>query len=150
MGSRDMKRLAVAVALASMAAIGPLRAEGQGVTLSKAMAPVTAKGANAPLSVTISNPGDADVLLRARCDNVNFFELHTVDHGEGFPAMRVIKAIPIAAHGDTVLNPDGYHVMLLQATQPFAVGDSFACTLRFRDAGSQDVTVKVGAASAGE
>jgi periplasmic copper chaperone A len=133
-----------ALGLASLAIPGPASAAEHDLVVSKAWTPVTDRGANAPLSMTVTNEGEADLLLRARCDAANFFEQHTVDHGEGFPAMRVIKAIPIAAHATTKLNPDGYHVMLLQATHPLAAGETFSCTVTFRDAGPQDVTVRVG------
>jgi copper(I)-binding protein len=133
-----------AIGLAAIGAPGPARAAQPGLLVSKAWVPVTDQGANAPLSMTVTNEGDADLLLRARCDAANFSEQHTVDHGEGFPAMRVIKSIPIAAHGATQLGADGYHVMLLQATHKLVAGETFACKVTFRDAGMQDVTVKVG------
>ncbi len=132
------------IGLAGMAAPGWVRAEEPGLAVSKAWVPATEQGANMPLSLTVTTAGDADVLLRGRCEAANFSELHTVDHGEGFPAMRTIKTIPIAAHGATQLNADGYHVMLLQATHKLAAGETFACKISFRDAGPQDVTVKVG------
>ncbi len=148
MSSRNFGRFVAfaAVGLASLAAAGQVRAEEPGLVVSKAWVPVTEKGANVPLYMTVTNPGDADLLLRARCDAANFYEQHTVDHGEGFPAMRTIKVIPIAAHGATQLNSDSYHVMLLQVTHTLAVGETFTCKVSFRDAGPQDITVKVGSA----
>jgi copper(I)-binding protein len=146
MTSRNIGRfvyLAV-IGLASVAAAGPVRAAEPGLVVSKAWIPATDRGANTPLFMTVTNDGEADLLLRARCDAANFSEQHTVDHGEGFPAMRVIKAIPIAGHGATQLNADSNHVMLLQATHPLVAGETFACKITFRDAGPQDVTVKVG------
>ena len=75
-------------------------------------------GGNLALSMTIKNEADtSDTLARVRCPVANFSERHTVDRGEGAPAMRAISSIPIAADSTTVLKPDGYHVMLLQTRQ---------------------------------
>jgi copper(I)-binding protein len=146
MSSRKFRRAASAamIGLASIAVAGAAGAAEHDLVVSKAWTPVTERGANVPLSMTITNQGDADLLLRARCDAANFSEQHTVDHGEGFPAMRVIKSIPVAAHGTTQLGADGDHVMLLQTTHALAAGETFSCKISFRDAGPQDVTVMVG------
>jgi len=101
-------------------------------------------GGNVALSMTIKNEADvADVLLRVRCPVANFSEKHTVDRGEGSPAMRAIPSIPIAASGTTVLKPDAYHVMLLQTRQMLAAGEAFNCSIVFQKAGTVETEVKV-------
>src|SRR6476620_7163154 len=53
-------------------------------------------GIDLPLLMTIRNDtAEADALLRVRCPFANFSEKHTVDRGEGAPAMRAVKSIPI-------------------------------------------------------
>lgn len=120
-----------------------IAAADDSMSVAKGWTPPAARGADTPLFVTISNNGPADALLRARCTAANFSEQHTVDRGEGFPSMRVVKSIPIAANGVTQFGPDGYHVMLLQTTQILAPLDSFHCNLSFRNAGKQDLVVTV-------
>jgi copper(I)-binding protein len=94
--------------------------------------------------MTIKNEADvADALLRVRCPVANFSEKHTVDRGEGSPAMRAIPSIPIAASGTTVLKPDAYHVMLLQTRQMLAAGEAFNCSIVFQKAGTIETEVKV-------
>ena len=121
----------------------PVLAEGT-VSISRAWTPMAAVGVDTPLFMTINNDGPGDSLLRAKCTTANFSEEHTIDTGEGSPSMRTIKAIPIAANRVTQLSPDGFHVMLLQTTQPLTADVKFHCSLTFRDAGKQDVEVTVG------
>src|SRR4051794_38424869 len=53
-------------------------------------------GIELPLLMTIRNDAaEADAILRVRCPFANFSEKHTVDRGEGAPAMREVKSIPI-------------------------------------------------------
>src|SRR5690348_15930952 len=75
-------------------------------------------GIDLPLLMTIRNDAaEADALLRVRCPFANFSEKHTVDRGEGAPAMREVKSIPVPQNKTTELKRDGYHVMLLQTRQ---------------------------------
>ena len=108
------------------------------------VAPNHTLGSNAPLLMTVKNNTEsADTLLRVRCPVANFSERHTVDRGEGAPAMRSIPSIPIAANGTTVLKADGYHVMLLQTRQPLTAGDTFKCAIVFQKAGTIETEVTV-------
>jgi copper(I)-binding protein len=120
-------------------------AEGEVVKISNAWVHAAEQvGGNVALSMTIKNETDvADALLRARCPVANFSEKHTVDRGEGSPAMRAIPSIPIAASSTTVLKPDAYHVMLLQTRQTLAAGEAFNCSIVFQKAGTIETEVKV-------
>jgi periplasmic copper chaperone A len=140
------KRCALIIAAASSMAIGST-AHGGEATLKvvDAWVPVTGKvGVDVPLLLTVHNEAEAgDALLRVRCPVSNFSERHTVDRGEGAPAMRTIRSIPIAAGGTTMLKADGYHVMLLQTRQPLAGGEGFTCSIDFQKAGTIETEVKV-------
>jgi copper(I)-binding protein len=101
-------------------------------------------GSDVALSMTIENVSDnPDSLLRARCPVANFSEKHTVDRGEGSPAMRAISAIPIAARTGAVLKRDQFHLMLLQTRQPLVAGETFRCTVTFQKAGTIETEVRV-------
>ena len=115
------------------------------ITISDAWVPAIEQvGGNVALSMTIRNTSDiADALVRVRCPAANFAVKHTVDRGEGAPAMREISAIPIAAGGTTVLKPDAYHIMLLQTRQPLAAGDALNCSIVFQKGGTIETEVKV-------
>jgi periplasmic copper chaperone A len=115
------------------------------VKISQAWVPPAVKaGGDLPLLMTIKNEADtSDSLLRVRCPVANFSEKHIVDRGEGAPAMRSIAAIPIAANSTIVLQPDGYHVMLLQTRQPLNEGETFTCAVVFQKAGTIETEVRV-------
>jgi periplasmic copper chaperone A len=101
-------------------------------------------GVDVPLGLTIHNEaGPEDALLRVRCPVANFSERHAVDRGEGAPAMRSVRSIPIAASTTTVLKADGFHIMLLQTRQPLAAGDKFTCAIDFQKAGTIETEVNV-------
>ncbi len=127
------------------AAITPAHSGGEAVKISDAWVHADEQvGGNVALSMTIKNEAEvADALLRVRCPVANFSEKHTVDRGEGSPAMRAIPSIPIAASSTTVLKPDAYHVMLLQTRQILATGEAFNCSIVFQRAGTIETEVKV-------
>jgi|SRR6185437_13792280 copper(I)-binding protein len=143
-----MRRSVCGLVIAAMSLLvsGSIADGGEGtLKVAEAWIPVTEKvGADVPLLLTVRNESDAgDALLRVRCPVSNFSEKHTVDRGEGAPAMRVIRSIPIAAGGTTVLKQDGYHVMLLQTRQPLAAGEKFTCSIAFEKAGTVETEVSV-------
>ncbi|WP_334493729.1 copper chaperone PCu(A)C [Bradyrhizobium sp. AZCC 1614] len=94
--------------------------------------------------MTIRNDAaEADALLRIRCPFANFAVKHTVDRGEGAPAMREIKSIPIPESKTTELKHDGYHVMLLQTRQKLVDGETFTCAVVFQKGGTKETEVQV-------
>jgi periplasmic copper chaperone A len=125
---------------------GPLSAiAGEGLRLSEAWVPAASQvGIDVPLSMTIeNNSGTADSLLRLRCPVANFAEKHTVDRGEGSPAMRAIPSIPVAANTGVTLKREQYHLMLLQTRQPLVAGETFHCSIVFQKAGPIETEVNV-------
>jgi copper(I)-binding protein len=114
--------------------------------ISKAWTPEGQIGGDAPLLMTITNQAsEADSLLRARCPVANFLEKHTVDHGEGAPAMRPVASIPVPPNQSITLTPRSYHIMLLQLRQTLSAGQHFVCSAVFAKAGTLDVEVEVAA-----
>lgn len=138
--------LAVAFATSPALAADPPGA----LAVSEAWAPAVGRGgADTPLYMTIVNRGaEPDDLLRIRCPVANFSEKRTTDYGEGAPAGREIKSIPIPANETLLLKPGGYHIMLLKTTQPLEQGKTFSCSVAFKKAGSQQVEVAVAAEGA--
>jgi periplasmic copper chaperone A len=118
---------------------------GEVLEITDAWVPASSQtGIDVPLSMTIANASDnADSLVRVRCPVANFSEKHTVDRGEGSPAMRSISAIPIAARTGAVLKPDQNHLMLLQTREPLVAGETFRCAVIFQKAGTIEAEVRV-------
>lgn len=107
--------------------------------------PAEETGADVPLYLTVDNgAGAPDALLRVRCPVAHFTEKRTVDRGEGGTAHREVNSIPVPADASLRLEPEGFHVVLLQTTQPLRAGDTFSCALSFKEAGRQEVEVRVG------
>lgn len=101
-------------------------------------------GIDLPLLMTIRNDAaEGDAISRVRCPFANFSEKHTVDRGEGAPAMRAVKSIPIPENKTTELKRDGYHVMLLQTRQKLVKGETFTCAVVFQKAGTEEAEVQV-------
>lgn len=101
-------------------------------------------GIDLPLLMTIRNDAaEADAILRVRCPFANFSEKHTVDRGEGAPAMREVKSIPIPENKTIELKRDGYHVMLLQTRQKLVDGETFTCAVVFQKAGTKETEVQI-------
>ena len=141
---RKLAGYAGALLAVAMCGAMPSSAETAALRISKAWIPATGQtGGDVPLLMTITNDGPADSLLRVACPFANFSERHVIDRGEGAPAMRSIRMIPIAAETTTELKADGYHVMLLQIRQKLAVGDKLTCSVTFQKAGPMETEVEV-------
>ena len=141
---------AAAAILLGIVALPAHAADAGSLQISKAWTLRGEVGANSPLLMTIRNNGaEADSLLRARCPVANFLEKHTVDRGEGAPAMRAVASIPVPPNRTVTLSSSGYHLMLLQIRQPLAVGDRFVCSVAFAKAGTLDVDVQVASGEPG-
>ena len=120
-------------------------AAGDALQVTSARVPASDEiGIDLPLLMTIRNDAtEADAILRVRCPFANFSEKHTVDRGEGAPAMREVKSIPIPENKTIELKRDGYHVMLLQTRQKLVDGETFTCTVVFQKAGTRETEVQI-------
>ncbi len=136
---------AVGLVVAGVWLIPGFATAGDGLQVTKAWVPASDQiGIDLPLVMTIRNDAaDADSLLRVRCPFANFAVKHTVDRGEGAPAMREIKSIPIPESKTIELKHDGYHVMLLQTRQKLVEGERFTCAVVFQKAGTKETEVQV-------
>ena len=99
--------------------------------------------------LTLKNgAGTADKLVKAASPVAESVELHThIKDGDAM-RMRAVENIPVPAHGQTALEPGGYHIMLIGLKQALKEGASFPLTLTFEKAGSVTVTVPVQKAGA--
>jgi periplasmic copper chaperone A len=120
-------------------------AAGDALQVTNARVPASDEiGIDLPLLMTIRNDAAvADAILRVRCPFANFSVKHTVDRGEGAPAMREVKSIPVPETRTIELKPDGYHVMLLQTQQKLADGETFTCAVVFQKAGTRETEVQI-------
>lgn len=105
--------------------------------------PVLARGTGAAYFV-IENPAPADALVSATSDVAEIVELHKTVMQQG-NVMQMIKMerIVIPANSKTEFKPGGSHIMLINLKRELKVGETFALTLRFENAGEKILSVKV-------
>jgi len=105
--------------------------------------PALARGTGAAYFV-IENPAPADALVSATSDVAEIVELHKTVMQQG-NVMQMIKMerIVIPANSKTEFKPGGSHIMLINLKRELKVGETFALTLRFENAGEKILSVKV-------
>lgn len=109
-----------------------------------AASPVANTGTGA-VYLTIRNSGDAaDTLLAGSTDAAQTVEIHSMEIKDGVMSMTELEnGLEIPAGGEAVLEPGGYHVMLINLNRDLNPGSAFDLTLTFADAGDVTVTVTV-------
>lgn len=93
----------------------------------------------------LTNDGrEADRLLGGRTDVAEVVEIHeTVMEGEVMRMQMVADGLEIPAGGKVLLQPGGYHVMLIGIQRDLAVGDEFELELAFEKSGTLLVEAQV-------
>jgi copper(I)-binding protein len=59
--------------------------------------------------------------------------LHHSSTAGGMSRMSMVDTLTLPAHGEAVLAPAGYHLMLMKAKKPVKPGDTVTLTLKFSD-----------------
>lgn len=116
------------------------------ITVEKAWSRATPGGAEVAAGfLTIVNHGDTpDRLVSASTAVAGKTEIHEMKMTDGKMEMRPLPdGISIPAQGTVVLEPAGYHLMLMDLEAPLQKGKTFAGSLTFEHAGTIDVTFHV-------
>lgn len=99
---------------------------------------------NSASFLTLKNATDKEIaLIKATSDVAKHVELHEHVHGNGMMKMRQVAKIIIPAHGETVLKPGGYHVMLIGLTRKIKAGDMIELELEFDNGDKHPVKAEV-------
>ncbi|WP_121258536.1 copper chaperone PCu(A)C [Nocardioides ferulae] len=95
--------------------------------------------------MVLENDGEDDVDLVGAASPVSgMVELHEMAMVDGDMVMQQVDGgITITAGRGKVLEPGGYHVMLMGLTDPLAPGDEVELTLEFSDGSEQTLTAPV-------
>ncbi len=95
---------------------------------------------------TLSNSSDSDVVVTAaESPAAPMVELHEVVDGDGGMAMQPVEGgFTVPAGGELVLEPGGYHLMLMDLAEPIEPGATVEFTLTMGDGSTTEVesTVK--------
>jgi len=108
--------------------------------------------AGAAYMVIHNSMDEDDTLLGASSPAAGVVEIHESSmDAEGAMAMMHVEEIPLPAHADAVLEPGGYHIMLIDLVEPLTEGAEIELVLEFATAEPQTVMVPVqGMAPMGE
>jgi hypothetical protein len=95
--------------------------------------------------LTLNNSGTQDdVLKSAATDVAKRIELHHHTMVNGVMEMRQVEGgIKVPAGKTVMLQPGGYHIMLMNLNAPLKKGASFPVTLTFSSGETQTLNVKV-------
>jgi copper(I)-binding protein len=100
--------------------------------------------AGAAYMVIHNSTDDADTLIGASSPAAAVVEIHETSMGDdGAMAMQMVGEIPLAPHADTVLEPGGYHIMLIDLVEPLLEGAEIELSLEFATAEPQTISVPV-------
>lgn len=93
--------------------------------------------------LVLRNPTDrADTLVLVESAAADTVEIHVTSEAGGVARMRPVPFVPVPAGGEAVLEPGGYHLMLI-GVPSLAVGDTVVLRLRLRSGRALDVTAPV-------
>jgi copper(I)-binding protein len=106
--------------------------------------PVPAAGGNGAVFMRLVNSGgEADQLAGGESLFAGSVEVHQTKMEEGVMKMEHIPGLEVPPKSEVILEPGGYHVMLIDVSQPLAVGDSLPITLHFEKSGEMELDVQV-------
>lgn len=94
--------------------------------------------------LTLANQGaELDHLLGVATPRARKARLHSHIVADGIVKMRPVKAIEISPGDPAVLQPGGFHIMLMGLEAPLEAGTAFPLTLSFERAGAIEVEIRV-------
>ena len=100
--------------------------------------------AGAAYMVIHNSTDDEDTLVGASSPAAAVVEIHETSVDEdGAMVMMHVGEIALPPLSDTVLEPGGYHIMLIDLVEPLAEGAEIELSLEFATAGPQTITVPV-------
>jgi periplasmic copper chaperone A len=84
-----------------------------------------------------------DVLVSASTPICDHVEIHTMSEENGIFKMRKIEKLSVEGGQKNLLEPSGYHLMLMNLKAPLTKDETFPLTLTFEKAGKKTVTISV-------
>lgn len=108
------------------------------LTISRAIVrAVEQSGVDAAAYIAIDNAGQADRLLRIKCNCADAVELHTIVGEAGERRMETIWPLELPAASRVEIRPGSpRHLMLVNTSQSVRLGDPVVVTLQFERAGA--------------
>lgn len=136
-----------AMAMQAAAAANGAQFKAGDLVVTSPWSRATPKGAKIGAGyLTIRNNGaTADKLLSVEAGIAGKADIHEMSMKDGVMHMRPLAGgITIEPGKNLVLNPSGFHLMLMDLKKPLEQGQSFDATLHFEKAGPLKVTFQIG------
>ena len=96
---------------------------------------------NTAAYMTIKNKSDKEIVLQSVSTKAaEISELHQMSHLDGVMNMQQVDQIVIPAKNKVVLQPGGWHIMLIHLIKPLKKGESVPILLNFRDGQRLQIT----------
>lgn len=104
-----------------------------------------AEGRNTAAFMNVMNyTMEDDTLYMAESDLAETVEIHeSYETEDGRMGMRKVDGVAVGMNRTAMLEPGGYHVMLIGLKQDLKIGDTGTVTLHFKKAGAVEVTAEV-------
>lgn len=100
-------------------------------------------GPNAALYFTVKGYNQSDRLIGATTDVATQASIHeTVMKDDGTMGMQPVGALDLPANGTLVLEPGGYHIMLMDVER-LDVGETVIIALQWENYGEQQIEAEV-------
>lgn len=106
--------------------------------------PAPVGGHTAVYMTIVNQSGESDSLVSVEADVAGHVSIHeTIRHNDVMAMQPLDDGLSLPPRQETVLEPGGLHIMLMDIEQTLEVGDTFELTLTFANSGSQKVVVPV-------
>ena len=118
----------------------------EGLIIHNAWMRPTAQGENGAVYFVLQNHSAAtDELLSASSNLAESVEIHESSMVEGTDVMQMqqVFSVPLDRGSETVFEPGGLHVMLVNVNKSLFIGESVELTLHFKNHDDLPVTVSV-------
>ena len=134
--------IAIPVAMANVAAPVAKAATKEKVSISGAWVRPSMMGKDMTAGyMKVKVTGTSDTLTKVAVPmSIGMAELHETVMVDGSMGMREVKQIVVAKGATLVLEPGGYHIMLMGLKSPITVGQKVPITLTFKKMGAVKVT----------
>lgn len=87
--------------------------------------------------------GSTDYLVGVQSEAAEAVEMHTTQTENGISTMRRVERIEVPAGGEAILQPGGFHIMLINLKRELSEGDMVTLTLEFEQSGIVEVDAEV-------
>jgi periplasmic copper chaperone A len=91
----------------------------------------------------LTNLGEPDRLIAVSTDAAGLVEIHEMQMADGVMRMNPIDGIDLPTGETAVLEPGGFHLMLMAVTRPLVSGEALTLTLTFESGKTLTVAVPI-------